>query len=171
MFSDLSIFEDLLKVGFILEELSVDMPGLTVPCLIFFQLINSISSLSYPLFSPPSVPSSVAWVFFRSQWMFHIRSSSLLTLLHQRSFCFLPLFYPTFLSVWGNTTDISPTWLPDTASTPFLASPFLTPMVSLFSLLLPPALPSLTGAKAKQKLSPDLAEVIGIKLQWKWKCQ
>ena len=88
-------------------------------CAWCFQLINSISSLSYPLFSPPSSPASVAWVY----------SSSLTE--HSTSVIPpLPLFLPPFtislsLSLWGwgNTIDIFPTWLPDTVSTPFLLHP------------------------------------------------
>lgn len=67
----------------------------------------------------------------------------------------------------GNTVDISPTWLPDTASAPFQFHPSFLP----FSLFPPPTLSSLAGVKEKQKLAPDHVEVIGIKLHWKWKCQ
>lgn len=101
---------------------------------------------------------------FTALWVFHISSSSasLLTPRHYLSFAFFPFVLPCSslspslhpsLSSWGNTTDISATWLPDTVSTPFLLPP-ASPRQSLVSLPPPLALPSLSGAKAKAEISP-----------------
>lgn len=72
----------------------------------------------------------------------------------------LPVFASLSPTGSGNTVDISPTWLPDTASAPFQFHPSFLP----FSLFPPPTLSSLAGVKEKQKLAPDHVEVIGIKL-------
>lgn len=72
MFSNVSTIEEE-------NDLDYSGHGLTdwLSCFGLFQPINSISSLCYPLFSLPSLPPSLAWVFslYRAQWIFHITSS------------------------------------------------------------------------------------------------
>lgn len=128
-----------------------------------FQLITSVSFHSYPLFSPTSSP--VHWLDWVSPLFFLLSldiphpfspSSSSYSLAPSLIWCFTPLL-----------SSLNLRWhFPNMAArhsfNTFPASPSFTPTVSFFSLL--PCLP-------KQKLAPDLAEVIGIKLQWKWKCQ
>ena len=108
-------------------------------CAWCFQLINSISSLSYPLFSPPSSPASVAWVY----------SSSLTE--HSTSVIPpLPLFLPPFtisLSLSLSEAEVTPlTFSQHGCQTRFQHLSCFTLLhscnLSLFSLLLPPpALP------------------------------
>lgn len=111
---------------------------------LFYSLFSALTP--FPLTLPPSL----------FLWSFTISPS--------RSLRFSLSLSPTGS---GNTVDISPTWLPDTASAPFQFHPSFLP----FSLFPPPTLSSLAGVKEKQKLAPDHVEVIGIKLHWKWKCQ
>lgn len=142
-----------------------------------FPVHHSIFSLSYQLFSRSVLLQSVAWVWsstfsfslFRSHSISpNTASFSFLMVLHYLSLTVSPCFSLSLSPTGsGNTVDISPTWLPDTASAPFQFHPSFLP----FSLFPPPTLSSLAGVKEKQKLAPDHVEVIGIKLHWKWKCQ
>lgn len=121
---------------------------------------HSIFSLSYQLFSRSVLPQSVAWVWsstfsfslFRSHSISpNTVSFSFLMVLHYLSLTVSPCFSLSLSPTGsGNTVDISPTWLPDTASAPFQFHPSFLP----FSLFPPPTLSSLAGVKEKQKISP-----------------
>ena len=200
MFSNISILEDLfwkvvvfvvriyqLQVG---QNRERKLSALQWTCPEWLSCVWFLSSWLTPVCHTASLPFPIHYFLLLHrllQWSFFPLSLNIPhPFLHSLSsyppspslICFLSLllllslFLSLSLTSWGNTIDISPTWLPDTASTPFLLHPSSLPQSFSFTLLPPLAFPPrLRGVKAKQKLAPDLAEVIGIKLQWKWKCR